>query len=129
MHKELIISIIIIVFVIGLNQITENNTDKTVEVVSTNLEIVKQDVLQKEPNKEIAVEHANQAYNKWEQLDDVMAFYIEHDELEKVKTALTTVKSFVEVEEYEQSVEAIDRCIYILDHIREREKLTLDNIF
>lgn len=129
MNKELIISILIIIGVVGLNQITEKNTDRIVETVSTSLEIVKQDVLQEEPNKEIATEHANESYNKWEELDDKMAYYIEHDELEKVKTALTSVKSLVEVEEYEQSVESIDKCIYILEHIREREKLTLDNIF
>lgn len=129
MHKELIISIIIIVFVIGLNGITENNTNKTVKTVSTNLEIVRQDILEKEHDKEKIQTHLNDAYSKWEELDDIMAYYIEHDELEKVKTALTSAKSFIEIEEYEQSIESIDKCIYILEHIKEREKLSLDNIF
>lgn len=129
MHKELILSIIIIVFIIGLNTITEKNTDKTVKTVSTNLEIVRQDILKKEAKKEEIQTHLNDAYNKWEELDDIMAYYIEHDELEKVKTALTSARSFIEVEEYEQSIESIDKCIYILEHIQEREKLSLDNIF
>lgn len=129
MHKELIISIIIIVFIIILNGITENNTNKTVKTISENLELVRQDVLEKEPDKEKINTHFNDAYNKWEELDDIMAYYIEHDELEKVKTALTSAKSFIEVEEYQQSIESIDKCIYILEHIKEREKLSLENIF
>lgn len=129
MHKELIISIVILIFIFGLNYITQKNTDYTVEVVSKNLEIVKQDALEEKPNKEKAVLHVNEAYQKWEELDDKMAYYVEHDELEKVKTALTSIKSFIEVEEYAQSVESIDKCIYILEHIHERELLTLDNIF
>ncbi len=75
------------------------------------------------------MKHANETYDSWEKLDDKMAYYIEHDELEKVKTALTAIKSYVEVEEYNQSVESIDKCIYILEHIKESEKLSLDNIF
>lgn len=129
MYKELIISMIILISIISLNYITQKNTDDTVEIVSKNLEIVRKDVLEENPDKDKAVSHANEAYDKWEELDDTMAYYIEHDELEKVKTALTSMKSFVEVEEYAQSVEAIDKCIYILEHIHERELVTLDNIF
>ena len=58
-----------------------------------------------------------------------MAYYIEHDELEKVKTAITSIKSYVEVKEYNQSLESIDKCKYILEHIQESQRLSLDNIF
>ena len=93
-----------------------------------NLEKVRKDILEENPNKELAIEHAHLAYDKWEEEDDKMAYYIEHDELEKLKTALTSVRSFVEVEEYSDGVEAIDKCMYILDHIHERERFSLDNI-
>lgn len=129
MYKELAISIVILISIFGLNKITEDNTSNTVETMKSNLEIVRQDIIKKEPNKEDANRHMEEAYQKWEEYDDSMAFYIEHDELEKVKTALTSSKSFVESEEYEQAIECIDRCVYILEHIEEREKLSLDNIF
>lgn len=128
MHKELIISIIIVIFIFGLNYITQKNTDIAVESVSAYLEKTKSDVLEQNPDKEKATKKINETFDKWEELDDVLAFYIEHDELEKVKTALTSAKSYIEVEEYNQSVEAIDKCVYILDHIHEREMFSLDNI-
>lgn len=129
MHKELIISIVIIIAIFGLNKITQDNTDYTIQTINSNLEILRQDILKEMPDKQMATKHAEDAYEKWEELDDRMAYYIEHNELEKVKTALTSIKSFVEVEEYTQAVESLDKCIYILDHIDERERVTLDNIF
>ncbi len=100
MNKELIISVIIIIFIFCLNYITQKNTDDTVEIVSDKLEIVRQEVMQENPNKEEAIKRAGIAYDKWEELDDKLAYYVEHDELEKVTTALTSVKSYIEVEEY-----------------------------
>ncbi len=128
MYKELIISIIIVALIFGLNYVTQKNTDITVETVTEKLNTVKNSALEEVPNKDKVASDINIAYDKWEELDDIMAYYIEHDELEKVKTALTSAKSYIEVEEYKESIEAIDNCIYILDHIHEREMFTLDNI-
>lgn len=129
MHKELIISLLIIVGIVGLNKLTQDNTDKTVEIVSNQLEIVKAEILKEEPEHEQAKMHIQNAYDKWEELDDIMAYYVEHDELEKTKTALTSIRSFIEIKDYGQAIESLDRCVYILQHIELREKLTLDNIF
>lgn len=129
MQKELVITIIVVIFIFGLNYITQKNTDDTVDSVSNRLEIVRNDVIQDEVDKEKATLHVNDAFEKWEELDDTLAYYIEHNEIEKVTTALTSVKSYVEMDLYEDSVEAIDKCIYILDHIHQREMVTLDNIF
>lgn len=129
MYKETIMCIIVLIIILGLNYITQSNTDNTIETMHENLEIVRKDILKENPDKEVAMKHAEEVYSKWEDKDDVMAYYIEHNELEKVKTALTSMKSFVETEEYVQAVEAIDRCMYILDHIYERERFSLDNIF
>ena len=129
MYKEIIISVVILVFIFGLNYITEKNTDKTVDTMNENLRAVREDLVKEDIDKEKIKEDTFKAYDKWEELDGAMAYYIEHDELEKVKTAITSVKSYVEMEEYSQSVEAIDKCIYILEHIRHREMFKMDNIF
>lgn len=128
MYKELVVSIIILIGIFGLNYITQKNTDNTVRIMCESLEIIKQDITEENVNKEIAQEHIEETYSTWEKEDNKMAYYIEHDELEKVKTALTSLKSLVDVEEYSQAVESTDKCIYILDHIHEKERFTLGNI-
>lgn len=128
MYKELTISIIIVALIFGLNYVTQKNTDMTVQTVTEKLTVVRNSALEEEPNKDRVTSDINMAYDKWEELDDILSYYIEHDELEKVKSALTSAKSYIEVEEYKESIEAIDNCIYILDHIHEKEMFSLDNI-
>lgn len=129
MHKELIISIVIIIAILGLNKITQDNTNMTVETIKKSLNYVRQDIIEKERDYEKSKKDIIEVHNKWEELDDKLAYYIEHDELEKIKTAITSIQSYIEVEEYEQAVESLDRCNYLLEHVDEREMFTLDNIF
>lgn len=129
MHKELIICIVIVISIFALNYITQTYTDKTINEVKEHLESIKEELIREEPDFEKAILKANEAFNKWEELDDKMVLYIEHEEIEKVTTAITSTKSFTEMEDEGQAVDSIDRCIYLLDYIDEREKFTLDNIF
>lgn len=129
MHKELIISIIIVIAIFGLNYISQKNTDNTVTKMKEYLDNTRNELVNKEPNYEEALKKANETYDKWEELDDIMALYIEHDELEKTKTAIVSMQSFVQMKDESQAIDAIDRCKYILDHIDEKEKFSIDNIF
>lgn len=129
MHKELIISIVIVISIFALNHITQKYTDKTVSEVKQHLESIKEELVKEEPDFEKAILKANEAFDKWEELDDKMVLYVEHEEIEKVTTAITSTKSFTEMEDEGQAVDSIDRCIYLLDYIDEREKFTIDNIF
>lgn len=129
MHKELIISIVIIISIFALNYITQGYTDKTVNEVKEHLNSIKEELTKEEPDFEKAIIKADKAFEKWEELDDKMALYIEHNEIEEVTTAITSTKSFTKMEDEGQAVDSIDRCIYLLEYIDEREKFTLDNIF
>ncbi len=128
MRKELIISIIVLVGIFGLNYITQKNTKETINKVSDHLQIVRKDILEENPNKEVALKDSNEAYEKWEEMDDILSYYIEHNELEKITTVLTSIKSFVEAEEYTEALEQVDKCEYLLKHVYQKEELTLDNI-
>ena len=90
---------------------------------------MREEIKKQDKSNEELLEDSNKVYDKWEDFDDKMAYYIEHDELEKVKTSLNVIKSCVEMKDYAESVEEIDRCMYILEHIHEKESLKLDNIF
>ena len=58
-----------------------------------------------------------------------MAYYIEHDELEKVRTNLTELKSHTETEEYEEAINDLDKSVFVLEHIEEKSEFNLKNIF
>jgi len=129
MYKELIIIIIVVALVVVGNIITQNNTRASVKEVSENLielreEITKQDVNQEEANKKM-----EEVSRKWEEKYDTMAYYIEHNELEKVETELTKLKAAIEMKEYSEGVESLDACSFLLEHIKDKTALKVVNIF
>ena len=66
---------------------------------------------------------------EWRKMNRNLAFYIEHDELEKVNTSLTLMKGYLEMEDYSQGVPELENCIYILYHIQDKQSLKIINLF
>lgn len=131
MKKELIICIIIIVLIIIGNIITQNYTKECVAQMNQELYILKEASL----NAEIQEENAdvsgkvNEIENRWNEYQEKLAYYIEHDELEKVETQIFTMKGFSEIKKYDEIIPELEKCIFILEHIQEKTKLNVKNIF
>lgn len=126
--KEIIISLIIIISITIGNKITQNYTKYSVEETSNLLISLKEDIVSSE-NSENIQNKINNIHNQWDEKHNKLAYYIEHDELEKVETNLTALKSYVEMGEETESVNKVDETIYILRHIEEKNKFNLENIF
>ena len=129
MYKELVIIIIIIVLVIAGNIITQNNINKSVEVMSQELNTLRDEILNENISKQEAQNHISKINDTWEEKSETLAYYIEHDELEKVTTELTKLKADVEIENYDFAIENLDNCIFILEHIKDKSSLKIVNIF
>lgn len=67
--------------------------------------------------------------DNWENRKDKLAYYIEHDEIEKVETHLTMLESNIEVEDYEHALGELDSCRFVLEHIQDKESFKLKNVF
>ncbi len=127
MFKETVICIIIVVAIVSLDIFTQGYTQRTTSEITqifTDLkgEILKEDKTQIE-NKVKSLDE------KWEQKHDALAYYIEHDELEKVDTAIVSMKSYVETEEYSSAVAELDEGKFVLEHIQKKYAFNLENIF
>lgn len=127
MYKEFIIIITVIVLVFVLDFITNKYTKNTVEIISDELNIMREYILKED--KEKAEEQMQNIKNKWEERYKILAFYLEHDELEKVKTELTGLSAFLSVKEYNECICKIDTSIFILGHIQEKEEFHLRSTF
>lgn len=129
MHKEVIISIVIVVVIVIGNVVTQNYTRKSVEAISSDLNSLRQELNVEDVNQKEAKKHFDEIEKKWDNMQEKMAYYIEHDELEKVKTNLTELKSHTETEEYEEAINDLDKSVFVLDHIEEKSEFNLKNIF
>ena len=114
MKKELIICVIIIILIIIGNIVTQNYTKQCVSQMNQELEVLREVALKAEEgkkNKE-AIKVVNNIETKWDEYQEKLAYYIEHDELEKVESQIFTVKGFSEVERYEEIIPELEKCVF-----------------
>ena len=133
MKKELIICIVIFTLIVIGNIITQNYTKQSVDNLSNKLEELKENIYGKikEDNKENEdlIEEVDNITKNWETRHDKLAYYIEHNELEKVEDNLTGLNSLVKTNQYPDAIKELDKCVFILKHIQEKYAFNLENIF
>ena len=131
MQKEIIVCIFIIALIIVGNIVTQNYTVDSVESISNQLSDLKSDIFEEEDNieRDSVKDKIKQIENNWESRHDKLAYYIEHDELEKVETNLTSLRSFIEANENSEAVSELDKSIFVLKHIEDKYAFNLQNIF
>ena len=127
MYKELIIIIVVIILVIELDIITNKYTKETLEILSSDLNILREYILDEE--KEKSETQMKKIKQNWEERYKILAFYIEHDELEKVETEMVKLGADIEVEEFKHCVSELETTIFILEHIQEKEEMHFRSIF
>ena len=126
MFKEVIISILIVITIVSLDIISQNYTKETVSQTSSMLRNLKEKIKNDENDISNSIEAI---YQKWEEKRQKLAYFIEHDELEKVETNLTNIKTHIEVEDLNMAITSIDEAEFILEHIKEKNAFNLENIF
>lgn len=133
MGKETIISIIIIIAIIVGNIITQKYTVKSVTDFSKKIEDLKQDIYNLEEQDNLMIEEAKSKVDTiiddWNKTHDKLAYYIEHDELEKIETNLISLKSFIETNQYSEVISKLDTSVFLLEHIEDKYAVNLQNIF
>ncbi len=127
MYNEIIIIMVVISLIVGLDIITNNYTKQSLEIITSELNLLREYILREDKQK--AEEKMRIVKEKWEDRYKTLAFYIEHDELEKVETELTKLLAYINVKEYKECIAELDTTIFILEHIQEKEEIHLRSIF
>lgn len=131
MWKEAIICIVIVIAIVIGNYITQNYTVQSVEELTSKLGELKQEIVKEEGNidREKANNKMEEIKKSWEARHDKLAYFIEHDELEKVETDLTSLKSFIETNSYSEATSELDKSVFVLQHIEDKYAFNLENVF
>ena len=129
MYKELIISIVILVLIFSLDYFTQKYTDDAVKEISDEVSKIQEEIKKEEIDNEKAKKDINRIYEKWLKKHDTLAYFIEHNELEKVETEFTAGKSYIESKQYYDALCDLEKTVFILEHINEKYSFNLENIF
>ena len=127
MLKEAIICIVIIIGIFGLEFYTQNFTSKSVKEITEIFDKIEERISKNEVEE--AKNEIKNISSKWEEKQKKLAYYIEHDELEKVHTAIVKLKSYVETENFSEAIAELYEGKFIIEHIQEKNSFNLQNIF
>lgn len=139
MQKEIFIVVIIIIAIIIAHMVTQNYTKESISIMKEKLDEIEQiakkidesekkNIEGKESKEELS-KKINNIREQWRNINRKMAFYIEHDELEKVNTSLIIMEGYLTMEDYSQSIPELENCEYILQHIQDKQSLQIINLF
>ena len=131
MLKEFIFCFLILIIILFGNNQTQNYTKESVKNISQQLTQLRQNLINKDDkiDEEKANTEMENVEKEWENRHDKLAYFIEHDELEKVETNITALKSYIETKKYEESISELDKAEFLLKHIQDKYAFNLENIF
>lgn len=133
MQKEIVIVVIIVILIFATHILTQNYTKQSVFTINEKLKEIRVlaeqiNALEQADNSELLNKVTN-LRAEWENINNYMSLYIEHNELEKVNSHLVLMQSNFEMEEHTQGITELENCIYILQHIEEKQALKIINLF
>ncbi|MBE5812953.1 MAG: DUF4363 family protein [Clostridiales bacterium] len=129
--KDFIIISIILIIIIGGAIYTQKYIDKTSQELTKDLNDLKKMIIDTKQNgiREILVKRSNEVYNKWSEIEEGWALVVLHSELDLIETSFIRMKTAIEENEMNRGLEELETCIFLINHISEKEKLCLKNIF
>ena len=127
MYKEILMIFCVIALIVTLDVITNNYTKTSVNLLTEELLSLEQSLKDKN-NEEITSKMSN-INNEWEKRYGKLAYYIEHDELEKVGTEITRLSAYINVQEYDEAQNETATTVFIFQHIEYKEKFSVRSIF
>ena len=132
MRKEIIIVTGLLISVLTLIIFCQKYLDRVTGEMINSLKEIKEVSLQsleKDYQKQKIIEHIKHMDEKWKYYEGKLSLYIEHSELEKVDACFVRMRSKLEIDQYAEAIPEIDECIFMFEHIDEKQKISLKNLF
>ena len=129
MVKEFVICLMILILILVGNGITQGYSRSSIENINEKLANLREKMNKEEINHEEIVKKEEEIDKEWEEMFSRLAYYIEHEELEKVSRNLENTKTYIKLKEYDNATKEINEGIYILNHIEDKYSFNLQNIF
>lgn len=127
--KEFIIIIVILLIIFGGATIVQKYLNNTADLLVSKLEDLKNNIEQKNTTEEEMKRKSQKIYEEWENINEKWSIIVLHDEIDLIETSLIRMKSKIETNKVEESMEDLDTSIFLLKHIKEKEKTSLKNLF
>lgn len=127
--KELTIIIAILILIIGGNYFVNKYLEKSSNELIGDLNKLRIEIKEKSFQNDYLTKKGNEIYDKWQIIDEKWAMIVLHSELDMIETSLIKMKTEIEENNLDIALEELETSIFLINHISEKEKLCLKNIF
>ena len=128
MQKEMIIVAVIIVVNITTDKYTKNCVSEINMKLEEICDMANASLEEEKENNQI-IEKMDVLREEWSNFSKKLAFYIEHDEIEKVDTSIVEINEYIKLGLYDEAIPEIRKCSFILEHIKNKGELQVINLF
>ena len=129
MYKEIIVCILVVILIISMDLLSNNYTKKVFFSINESLGNLRNEMLKEDKDQNKINDEITKVEQEWNSKLNLLSCYIEHNELEKVARQLTLIKGNIDVGEYNQAIPQLDDCVYVINHIKDKESLLIRNLF
>lgn len=128
MKEILIIVISILIVIVGAN-ISQGYLNKTSDELIQNIETLREEIKKAQISEDNnSKELVEDIYHKWKGIEKNWSIIVIHNELDLIELALVSMKTCIEEKEYNEAMKELEKSSYLIEHIKDNEKLELKNI-
>lgn len=139
MRKEFFVSLLIVILIFIVNFFSKKYTENFKNNIIKNFDSLKESVneARKKENEDVEIDEellndVNQNFNNmkdvWIKNRDVLSYYVEHNELEKIDLNIVSLGSYLQTGQYDESIKEIDEGVFSVKHIGEKYLFNLKNV-
>ena len=127
--KQIIIMIVILIIIFVGAWYTQKFLNETSDYLVSKLEDLKNKLEVSNIEENNLKRETDDIYHEWQDVNERWSVIVLHDEIDLIETSLIKMKAKIKVGNLDESIEDIDTSIFLLKHIKEKEKTNLKNIF
>lgn len=129
--RDIIIIITLIAIIFGGGIFAKKYLDKIANKISKELIELKENIIiaRKTGNTNQIIQQISEVEKDWEEASNIWSIIVIHQEIDNVESAIIKAKACIENGELEDALQEIELANFFVNHVKEREEVSLKNIF
>lgn len=123
--KDIVIVVAIIIVIIIGNIITQNILKNDSEEMISMLNFLNENIY----NEDMVNKKVDELKEKWDEMNKRWSIFVTHTELDAIELSILQVKTGIEIGDISTAYEEIENASFLLKHIKEKNKISIENVF
>lgn len=129
--RDIIIIITLIAIIFGGGIFAKKYLDNSADKISKELIELKENIIiaRETDNTNQIIQQISEVEKDWEEASNIWSIIVIHQEIDNVESAIIKAKACIENGELEDALQEIELANFFVNHVKEREEVSLKNIF